>query len=483
MKLVILVHLFLLMLTPASPSAWATDPNEDKEYPTISGIDFSRFPKAPDPKAKRAGRVLHVSPKGNDGGDGSEGRPFKGVAAAVGKAAAGDTVLLHAGTHPLDEPLMIETSDLRVAAAPGEAVTIAPANRDLHEGLNVRGDNVILDGFTIDGFTGFGVMFWRTDRTQKNLVCANLVVKGAGDGFRSAYVEHTAKTPHLSGLLLFNVRIEDATVVGFNVGEGPVTDIRLEKVSVRMKGAGSGSSGDDAIAVESGDNIFIDHADVTGAAADGIDLKATRVCVYNSVVHDVARNGVKFWKGGDLVNSLVYNTGADASIVFGPGAYRILHTIVAFHARGGSAYALTCAYDEPKDKTSLTIANSIFYRNAGAVWVSPATDLKIVNSLLTGAGNGCELEAAQKSGDAISVNGDGDWKALEKKGVVAGILPIAKPPQFVDAEKGDFRLKPGSPGIDAGAAGLEKYPPKDRSGAKRIQGGGPDLGPLETGTK
>ena len=60
-------------------------------------------------------------------------------------------------------------------------------------------------------------------------------------------------------------------------------------------------------------------------------MKATRVAVLNSNIHDNKRNGVKFWKGGDLVNSFVVNHDADAAVVFdGGGDYRILNSLIAY---------------------------------------------------------------------------------------------------------------------------------------------------------
>lgn len=421
------------------------------DYPNVANIDFTKFPR----REKRAGKTLHVA---------AVGQEFKSLAAALEKAGKGDTILVHKGRYALDDVLVIEKSDLSLV---GEGATLVPANGEVRYALDVRGDNVSVEGFIIEGFTGSVITFGRTDRTQHNLVFADLTVKGGDDGFRSVAVEKPAQKPLLSGLLLENVWIEGSHLVGFNIGEGPVTDIRLDRVTVAMKSGRSENSGADAIGIESGDNIFINGCEITGAEADGIDTKATRVCVYDTVVHDVGRNGVKFWRGGDLVNSLVYDTGADASIVFdGAGTYRILHTIVAFHARGGSAYALTCGYDHPKDKIRLIIANSIFYKNAGPVWVSATAELDLTNSIFTGSANGIELVV----GETEIAN---DWSKV--KGA-RGI--IMKPPKFVDEEKGDFRLQTGSPGMDGGAK-VEAMPAHDRLGKPRIQGAGPDLGPLE----
>src|SRR3989337_1715534 len=75
-----------------------------------------------------------------------------------------------------------------------------------------------------------------------------------------------------------------------------------------------------------------------GAGADGIDLKVKRLLISSSRVHNVSRNGIKLWHGGDIVNTVIHHTGADAAIVFEQGGrYRILNSVMAFHNYPGPA--------------------------------------------------------------------------------------------------------------------------------------------------
>lgn len=399
-----------------------------QDPPTVSGVDFTKFPVYTEAKGRRISGSL---------------------ADAVEKAAKGDVLVVPAGKHAI--PTIEITKSIRIV---GEgAVTLVPASGDVHEAMIIHGDDVVVENLAFEGFTGMVILFGREESTQKNLIFSKITVRGGSDAFRSIVVDGPAKRPLLSGLLLRDVRIENPTLVGFNVGEGPVTDIRIENLTVVMTPDDSGNSGADAIAVESGDNIFVRGCDVTGATADGIDLKATRVSVYDSVVHDVARNGIKLWKGGDVVNCLVYKTGADAAVVFGgEGTYRVLHTTVALHAK--DAYAMTAGYDEPTAKGKLIIENSIFYKNGGAVWVSRAMEIRVTNSIFHGSGSGYEFAHGDDELDVTKIGRN--WT--------------------VEPKFENWRLRKDSPGVDSGIVG-EKHPKTDRAGKKR--GKAPDLGPDE----
>jgi hypothetical protein len=52
-------------------------------------------------------------------------------------------------------------------------------------------------------------------------------------------------------------------------------------------------------------------------------------------------------------------------------------------------------------------------------------------------------------------------------------------PRFVAPAKGDFRLRPNSPGIDGGTR-TEQFPAHDIAGRPRIRGDAPDVGPFES---
>jgi len=110
--------------------------------------------------------------------------------------------------------------------------------------------------------------------------------------------------------------------------------------------------------------VLVENSIVEGAAADGVDLKATRAAVVNSVVRHVGRNGIKLWAGGDVINCVVYDTGADAQLVTAGGSYRVLDSTFAYHLEeGGRSYTATFGY--PAEFGDVLIANSVFSEEPG----------------------------------------------------------------------------------------------------------------------
>jgi hypothetical protein len=440
-------------------------------FPTLTPIDWSAFPANP-PRPDRVGRDLYVAPDGSDANPGTRDQPLASLAEAIRHAGMDDVVIVADGEYALGgedayEGLVIDTPGLTILAENVGGVALVPAHPYTQIGIQARADDLIIDGFVIRGFRGVGVEFGRVDSPQRNLILRHLRVEQTEEGIRSAYGGDGSQ-PVVDGMLIYDVWLRDIGLIGLQCGEGPCDNLRWEALRVDMSGGDSGNSGADAIAVESGENVVIFNAEVSGAAGDGIDLKSARNAVANVWVHDLGRNGIKLWDDGDVINALVCNTGADAAIVFEAGNYRVTHTLVARHNWGNSAYAMTVAYDSPDQLGSLTITNSVFYQNAGAVWVSPAMRLLVSHSLFFGSGNGMELEWG-----AVTLG------ELDQPISGAGNLGFVDP-LFANPDACDYAFGPDSPLFDAGAAAdAAPLPDFDLYGRPRVIGLAPDLGPVE----
>jgi hypothetical protein len=452
-------------------------------FPTIAKIDFTAFPPNPtrpyQPEA--GGRLWYVATNGEDNADGTETDPLRSPEMALKLAQSGDVIWVKDGEYRIGgeeyEALHLTTPNLVLAAVNVGKVVFTPAHEANAVGIAAIADNLVVDGFVLHGFRSYGLYFGRLDTSQQNLVLKHLMIEGTEDALRSVIVPQTPHSqPVIEGLLLYDVWIRGATNIGFNCGEGPCHDVRLEAIQVMMAGEGEGS-GADGIAIESGQNIVAFNLEVIGASADGLDFKTEQTAVVNVVVHDVGRNGIKLWQGGDVINALVYNTGADAAIVFEYGNdYRILNSLIARHAWPERAYAASVAYDHPDEPGTLQVINTVFFENTGALWVSPAFDLTLHHSLFYGWRGGMV-----EWGDlAVGTVADGyaPFQALEEAGRRYANWSELDP-RFADPDTGDYRFLTDSPARDSGTDAVEAFIPFDLYGNPRLAGDGVDLGPIE----
>ncbi|MBN1565534.1 MAG: hypothetical protein JXA10_16940, partial [Anaerolineae bacterium] len=117
--------------------------------------------------------------------------------------------------------------------------------------------------------------------------------------------------------------------------------------------------------------------------------------------------------------------------------------------------------------------NSVFYQNAGAIWVSPKLALDVRNSVFFGSGNGEEL-----IWDPITVGASyAPISALEAAGGGAANLGFVDP-LFANPAAGDYSWNADSPLLDAGTAAVD-LPDFDLYGNPRVVGVGVDVGPVE----
>ncbi len=459
-------------------------------FPTVADIDWEAFPANPSRPYGPAegGRVWHVAPGGDDDATGDTDAPLATVERAVELAGTDDVILVADGVYPVgvyEDSIIMDTPGVTLAAEHVGGAVLTPVSEEWAwlSGIVASADNLVIDGFVIRDFSrGYGVYFGRLDSPQRNLVLRHLWIEGVEDAIRSAIPDSgaTHRQPVIEGLLLYDVAVRRA-LIGFNCGEGPCKSMRVEALSIDLTSDAATDVGSwgDGVAVENGEHVVVFNAEVTGAGADGIDLKATRVVVANVHVHDVQRNGVKLWRDGDVINALVYNTGADAAIVFDAGGqYRILNSVVARHAYGGQAYAGSVAYDNPEEAGSLSVVNSVFYQNAGALWVAGAFALDVRATLFYGSGNGQELIWARPEGEIAIGEADRAFSALEAAGGGGYGFDFVDP-GFLNPDAGDYHLAAEAFARDRGLGDVGALPPFDLEGRPRVAGAAVDLGPYE----
>jgi hypothetical protein len=478
----VLVPLFFLGAFLPGLAAAPLTPEEIVKS-TIVKLDMSAFPRDPGPAYEVRGQVFHVSPKGNDAGQGEEAAPLRTIAKAVELAQPGDKVVVHEGRYQeaIYPHLAIELhkDNFVLTAASGETVTVVAREGEKY-GIDIAANGVVVNGINLEGFETAISIDAGEGKTCKNLIITNLHVAMKSGMFTDgicAFGDNRnvpGKPPTLDGFLLRNVTVENVCL-GVSCNSGPCRNWWLDNVTVR--GAhGGGDTAADCIAIEEGDHILITGADVSGAEGDGIDTKATRVVVMNSRVTNVARNGIKFWHECDVINTIVDGCDADAAVIFdGPGTYRLLHCLIAHHnwTDKASAYVLTAGYDATGN-FDITIANTIFFEHSdGGLYFPPSAKVRVLSCLFSRMG-----EKAFDRGPDHSTNFSGKADVFAQAGIGAGNF-ITDDPRLELAKPGELRVSDKGPVIDGGVKLDGPTPVKDIAGKPRLQGSAPDLGPYE----
>ncbi len=431
--------------------------------PTFVELEIDHFPRPADEACADNQSVVNVA-------------VGESIFDAVDSAESGTTVRVQPGTYLErgDEvsAILIDTDNLCLRAAEGGEVILEQTAGTY--GIGVTADDVVIEGFTLRGFGTNISLNGRTDDTQRNITIERVTIEQPQGPFIdgiAAYGDNqgmATRVPTVDGLLVIDSRVEGADL-GISCNRGPCDHWWIENTTVVNRPQEEGS-GADAFAIEDGRQIVVLDSTVANAGADGIDTKANDVVVYGTRVLDVGRNAIKLWRGGDVINTLVDGSGADASLVGDEaGRYRYLHVLVAHHGWPNTgAYVGTWGYDRPDHPIQLEIVNSIFFENSdGGLFVPSADGVSIRDSIFD--------DAASK---LLDINGTvyrgSDLSDLEGLGVAEGVQ-IADP-DFEGASDGDYRTREGSPARDAAEVitGLDG----DIDGNPR--GDEPDIGPIES---
>lgn len=473
-KIVMVLMVIVCISSPSASFAYKqraggllTD-NAIIEQATFVDIDFGQFPVLPEYSIP-SNNVIFVSVAGNDhSGDGSPENPYLSITKALSEAYSGHTVIVRGGQY-LEcngwvhdhRALVIDKDDITLMAFPGEEVEILPFSDTTHTGIELSGNNAVIRGISLMGFST-GILF---DGVQNpvisNTVIADIVI-GLSESQWSTGITLQVSTV-IDRLLVYNTGIFNAGLIGIHCGPGFANNWRIEKTKILMNSLAPGS-GADAFAAENGDNILLINSEFAGASADGIDTKATRVVVFNCFVHNVGRNGIKFWYGGDIINTIIVHTGADASISAGGDRIRLLHSFVGYHNYNADlSYNMVYGYGTEYDMV-VEIINSAVFNTSGGAYFSENTELTISHSLFYDMQNGRILEHGNNTvytEQGLSDYGEGNL--VHVPGLDDALYPL-----------------PGSILINAGMELQNDYPAIDYSGNPRIIQGSPDIGPHET---
>jgi parallel beta-helix repeat protein len=403
------------------------------------------------------GRVFHVSPQGSDSSTGTFAEPFATISrvfSAVPDLGAGDVVSVMPGTY--NEQVTVTaggdpSSDLVIkSVVPHEARIRSPA--DTYSAVNIVRSHVTMEGFDVQaGGGGHAIEATFIDGDNRNegphhiTIRNNVCHDSAGSGISLAYGDFYL----IEGNTCFN---NCATNEYQGSGIGPPGIRNIVRGNVCH---------DNMAILLPGD---VPHSDGNGIIID--DLKNSQ-----------SGHPAGSYRYFTLVeNNLSYRNG-------GKGVHVFLSENVAVRNN-------TCCFNnrDPKNPASWrgelsnVDSNNVVWVNNIAV-ADPAVN-KANAAILDAAAKGRNIGVSWISNLTFdgrqgnrSVTKDPAAPKLDGKGNLLGVDP-----QFVlaaaDAARPDFRLKQGSPAIDAGTAEFG-VPRSDLSGAPRVHGERPDLGAFE----
>jgi len=395
-----------------------------------------------------------VSPQGDDANPGTEDRPWRSIQKAAATLAAGQTAFAKEGIYT--EHVVIANS-----GAEGRPVVLR----------NYPGHAPVLDAQGLDRSWGVVEMHDKAHVRLAGLTIQNARRRQAG------IVVHGS-----SHIVIEGCRVSNTSASGILIWECQHVIIDGNEVERACQ-----DGGEESVTIKfSSDTVEVRNNHIHHTGHEGVDVKegARNVRVYNNHIHHVERQGLyaDAWNREtyniEFFNNVVHDCGFGVAVCSEMGG--LLHDVRAF--------------------------NNIIYNNRGpglvvADWGHPSSthpirDIFFVNNTLYGNGaswgGGLLIENPEAENVVVRNNifcRNGPPQILVNRPALSATIShnlfdgsegirgenwIEGDPQFVDAESGNFHLRPGSPAVDAGSP--DAAPSQDYEGEPRPCGSGYDIG-------
>jgi hypothetical protein len=436
----------------------------------------------------------YVSVEGNNNNDGRISTPWRNINYAASRAQAGDVVYINSGTY--FEQVKIANSGrpgayIRFIGIGPTRPVISGAGLCLDYAINNQYDRAIISAtqksyliienleVQYSQYIGIGIIgdLNNTGSTVTDIIIRKCrTFKTLGSGIFA--IGYGTNYSGLTKLEIANCDIEESHYLSGNFYEealsvvGQASEIFIHDNHVFNIGPGFARGGPIGIDMKVGvknayiyGNLVENVSNGTGIYSDGFSAVNENINIYNNIIRNCKDYGISFGaeEGGKTVNSSAYN-----NLIYGCDYGGI---IVA--GQGTNLIDNTKIYN-----------NTVYKNRTGSITITGKTGLvTVVNNIFANNGfsNGVFVETANKSNTIIDYNLI--WQNVGRTfndpplEELNGTSPILSDPMFAWADNGNFRLKPGSPAIDAGNPALAAA--NDLDGNTRPLGGRYDVGAYE----
>lgn len=485
------------------------EPEDEEETPdtslqaycdlSIVDLDCSKFIEPSISLAPESGsKTIFVSPPTQSNqqtstGTGTQNDPLTSLQKADELAEPGDVVIIHEGTYQdclsYDDCYELELKTNNVTWIGNGEVNLVPSGRS-PRAINIKADNINISNLNIIGFTGTAIIpTWAQTKSEAltGLYLEDIYIEMNPDP--NLVPDGIGFYGYHNGATFKNVSIKN-TYQGITSAKD-INNLYLENVTIQNRDSQHTGSAGDAIGIESldennpGKNFIVANSHIKHADADGVDIKAMNALVINTIVEGAERNGIKLWKNGDIVNSIVRlneDAGADGAVILGSSnlsgqKYRILNSIVTGYGYpvlpeeegwGKNIYSAALY----ANNSTLEIINSVFTNNTKSINVTSNSQITLENNLLNpGTLDGNVIV----SGDYYITSTD-DLNSLDSHPNVSSSnnLPTNTNPDL----NNDLHTNSSSPLINAGT-NHSKQPEFDLNNTNRVKDSSIDIGPYE----
>ena len=436
--------------------------------------------------------TYYVSPSGSNANPGTREAPWATPGYASRRLSPGDTLVIMGGRYALREydadiitpPPGTPEAWITIKGEEGNRPVLAGSD-DLLAAVDISGAAYLrLENLEIesDGGAPFRTGITGAAGPVKHVIVENLYIHHLDEmGMDLADVE--------------DLQVLDCTIThcGFGAMGGPGGGPGWRDVLVRgcelshaghyyRGGPGPGPyDRPDGFGIEPSEGpVEIAYTRAEHNLGDGLDSKALNTYIHHCVVANNACDGIKLWGDGSRVtDTLVYGTGDGvggpspwSGLVMevedgGTARFEVINVTIHDNPER-EAYPLYAQY-EGSAPVHLVLRNTIVAGGHGPAYFGDAVRLLADHNLFFRPGEGIQVHA----------NGR-DYTPAELRAGELGLGNLCGDPLFAApawGAAGDYRLREGSPALDAGSS-LEA-PLDDLDGNPRPRGGAWDIGAYE----